>query len=124
MPLNPSNVLNLPLLQYYSFFEAFPIVYSEIYNFNLGLTATSFLCILVSCIMGVTTYVCYLWFFLEPDVKKNGLRTQEFRLRPALYAVFLPTIGLFLFGWTSREDIHWIVSIIGITIYAFGVFIM
>ncbi|KAK5135621.1 hypothetical protein LTR08_005101 [Meristemomyces frigidus] len=109
---------------YYSFFEAFPLVYAEIYHFNLGLVATSFLCILVSCVLGVSTYVAYLWFYLEPDIKKNGLRVQEFWLRPAIAATFLPTIGLFIFAWTSCPDIHWIVSIIGITIYAFDVFII
>ncbi|KAK6396581.1 hypothetical protein LTR65_008479 [Meristemomyces frigidus] len=111
-------------VNYYSFFEAFPLVYSEIYHFNLGLLATSFLCILVSCILGVSTYTAYLWFYLEPDIKKNGLRVQESWLRPAMIAVFMPTVGLFIFAWTSRSDIHWIASIIGITIYAFGVFII
>ncbi|KAI5271944.1 MFS general substrate transporter [Aureobasidium subglaciale] len=109
---------------YYSFFEAFPIVYSDIYHFNLGLVSTAFLCILVACILGVSTYMAYLWFYLEPRIRKYGLRIQESWLRPALIAVFMPTVGLFLFAWTSRADIHWIVSIIGITIYGFGVFII
>ncbi|KAI5195377.1 MFS general substrate transporter [Aureobasidium subglaciale] len=109
---------------YYSFFEAFPIVYSDIYHFNLGLVSTAFLCILVACILGVSTYMAYLWFYLEPRIRKYGLSIQESWLRPALIAVFMPTVGLFLFAWTSRADIHWIVSIIGITIYGFGVFII
>lgn len=112
------------MLKYYSFFEAFPLVYTEIYDFNLGLVATSYLCILVCCTLGVCTYTAYLWFYLEPNIKKYGLGVQENWLRPAMAAVFLPTIGLFLFAWTSRADIHWIVSVIGITIYGFGVFIM
>jgi DHA1 family multidrug resistance protein-like MFS transporter len=109
---------------YYSFFEAFPLVYGQIYHFNIGEVSTTFVCIFVACLIGVATYVSYLYFILIPDVMKNGLPAQEHRLKPALIAVFLPTIGLFLFGWTSREDIHWIVSILGITIYALGVFIM
>jgi MFS transporter, DHA1 family, multidrug resistance protein len=33
-------------------------------------------------------------------------------------------IGLFVFGCTARESIHWIVPTIGITIYAMSVFII
>jgi DHA1 family multidrug resistance protein-like MFS transporter len=37
---------------------------------------------------------------------------------------FGPTIGLFLFAWTARASIHWIVPTIGITIYGATVFIV
>ena len=109
---------------YYSFFEAFPLVYPVMYGFNLGETGTVFTCILVSCIIGIVIYVSYQWFYLEPDIKKHGLRAQEHRLVPALVAVFAMPIGLFIFGWTSRPDIHWIVSVIGITIYGAGAFVL
>jgi MFS transporter, DHA1 family, multidrug resistance protein len=55
---------------------------------------------------------------------KNGLRAQENRLVPALFACFGPTIGLFMFGWTARESIHWIAPTIGIVIYAASVFVV
>lgn len=72
----------------------------------------------------MAVYIAYLYFWLVPDIKKNGLRAQESRLVPALFAVFGPPIGLFLFAWTARPDIHWIVSITGITIYGASVFII
>ncbi|KAK9241885.1 hypothetical protein V1506DRAFT_525047 [Lipomyces tetrasporus] len=49
---------------------------------------------------------------------KRGLRAQEHRLVPALFAVFGPTIGLFVFGWKSRESVHWVAPTVGILIYA------
>ncbi|SLM39532.1 major facilitator superfamily transporter [Lasallia pustulata] len=109
---------------YYSFFEAFPIVYIGFYHFTPGTLGVAFICIIVACLIGMATYVAYLYFWLNPDIKKNGLRAQESRLQPALFAVFGPPIGLFLFAWTSRPDIHWIVSVIGITIYGASVFIV
>jgi MFS transporter, DHA1 family, multidrug resistance protein len=110
---------------YYSFFEAFPIVFSGIYDMNLGQVSTTFLCILVACIIGVTVYVSYLHWYLEPSImRRGGIGAQESLLKPALMAVFLPTAGLFIFGWTSRESIHWIVPIIGITLYGAGVFVV
>jgi MFS transporter, DHA1 family, multidrug resistance protein len=33
-------------------------------------------------------------------------------------------MGLFLFGWLSRPDIHWIAPIIGVAIYCGGVFVV
>jgi MFS transporter, DHA1 family, multidrug resistance protein len=66
----------------------------------------------------------YVYFYLEPDIKNHGLRQQEHRLVPALYAVFLLPASMFWFGWTARHDIHWIVSIIGNMFYAMGAFIL
>ncbi|KAL9607140.1 MAG: hypothetical protein Q9167_007917 [Letrouitia subvulpina] len=109
---------------YYSFFEVFPLVYPVMYGFNLGQIGVVFLCVLVACLLGIGAYVSYLYFYLVPDILKNGLRAQEHRLVPALITVFGPTIGLFIFAWTARPDIHWIASVIGITIYGATVFVV
>ena len=109
---------------YYSFFEVFALVYPVMYGFNVGETGTVFVCIIVGCIIAMAIYFSYLKWYLVPDVLKNGLREQEFRLRPALIACVGPTIGLFMFGWTANSSIHWIVSVIGITIYATSVYII
>lgn len=109
---------------YYSFFEVFPLVYPVYYGFSLGMIGVVFTCVLVACIIGVTIYCLYLIYILIPDIMAHGLRAQESRLVPALFACFGPTIGLFLFGWTARASIHWIVPTIGITLYAASVFIV
>jgi DHA1 family multidrug resistance protein-like MFS transporter len=110
---------------YYSFFEAFPLTYINKYGYNIGELGIVFLCIIVGCVIGIVIYVSYVYWYLEPDIIKHGLRAQEHRLVPALAAVFLMPIGLFWFGWTANSgDIHWIVSIIGIGLYAVGAFIL
>ena len=109
---------------YYSFFEVFPLVYPPLYGFTLGTVGVLFTCILVACVIGIAIYVSYLYFYLVPDIMRRGMRAQETRLEPALLAVFGPTIGLFLFAWTARADVHWIVSTIGITIYGASVFVV
>lgn len=80
---------------YYSFFEAFPLAYIGTYGFNLGELGLVFTSIIVGCVIGVIIYCSYQWFYLEPDIKKNGLREQEHRLIPALFAVWFLPIGLF-----------------------------
>ncbi|KAK6585237.1 hypothetical protein PZA11_001964 [Diplocarpon coronariae] len=109
---------------YYSFFEVFPLVYPVSYGFSLGMVGVVFTCILIACMIGIAIYCAYLYFYLVPDIMKNGLRVQESRLVPALFACFGPTIGLFMFGWTARESIHWIAPTIGITIYGASVFVV
>lgn len=109
---------------YYSFFEVFALVFPGLYGFNIGETGVVFVCIVVGCVIAMCIYFSYLHFFLIPDVLKNGLQVQEYRLRPALLACFGPTIGLFLFAWTANPSIHWIACVIGITIYATTVYII
>jgi DHA1 family multidrug resistance protein-like MFS transporter len=109
---------------YYSYFEAFPLVYIGIYGFNIGQLGVVFLCIIVGCFIGSGIYVSYVYFYLEPDIKKNGLRPQEHRLVPALFSSVLLPVGMFWFAWTAKESIHWIVSIIGLTFFAIGAFIL
>ncbi|KAL8990319.1 MAG: hypothetical protein Q9169_008149 [Polycauliona sp. 2 TL-2023] len=109
---------------YYSFFEVFPLVYGPMYGFNIGQTGIVFLCVFVACVIGIAIYVSYLYYYLIPDIQTNGMRAQEHRLVPALICVFGPVIGLFVFAWTANPSIHWIASVIGITIYAASAFVV
>ncbi|KAI9745816.1 MAG: hypothetical protein M1818_000497 [Claussenomyces sp. TS43310] len=109
---------------YYSFFEVFPLVYPVYYGFSLGMVGVVFLCVLISCLIGVAIYVAYLHFYMIPDIMKNGMRAQEHRLVPALFGCFGPPIGLFIFAWTARADITWVAPTIGIVIYGGSVFVV
>lgn len=66
----------------------------------------------------------YVRRIITPDLKKNGMRPQEHRLTPALFACFGPPVGLLLFAWTSTPSIHWMAPTIEIVIYAGSVFII
>ncbi|KAI9895006.1 MAG: hypothetical protein M1814_000228 [Vezdaea aestivalis] len=109
---------------YYSFFEAFPLVYERFYHFNAGQMGLTFLSITVGVAIAIPVYAGNLYWRVNPDLVKNGLGEPESRLVPALYSSILLPIGLFIFGWTSREDIPWIASVIGVTINTIGVFIL
>lgn len=109
---------------YYSFFEVFPLVYPPIYGFNLGETGLVFLSIGVACIVGLIFFLVYQIYYLIPDIKKNGLRSPEHRLVPALFAVITLPMGYFMFGWTARSSVHWMVSIIGVGILVASNFII
>jgi DHA1 family multidrug resistance protein-like MFS transporter len=109
---------------FYSFFEAFPIVYQGIYRFNLGEMGAAFLAVVVGSIISFLTYNLYIHRVYTPKAQSGGLAKPENVLAPALFACFGPSIGLFLFGWAARPNVHWIVPTIGIVIYPGCVFIL
>lgn len=86
-------------------FEAFPLVYPVYYGMNLGQVGLVFLCILVSCLTGVSIYSAYILFYLNPRIIKLGLGTQESRLIPALVAsLALHSGSLFLPGLPGQPS--------------------
>ncbi|PYH90621.1 MFS general substrate transporter [Aspergillus ellipticus CBS 707.79] len=109
---------------YYSFFESFPLVYNDIYNFNLGQLGLAFLAVLVGLSVAVAILCAYLHFIAPQQLGKYEIVPPEARLWPGLFATFLIPIGLYIFAWTARASIHWIVSLVGVGISMCGVFII
>jgi DHA1 family multidrug resistance protein-like MFS transporter len=109
---------------YYTFFEVFPLVFPPFYDFNLGEVGLAFLACQVGASIGVAIYFSYLNWYMIPDNLKNGLRAQEHRLVPAIFGSFLLPTGLFIFGWTARPSVHWIVPLIGVVIFVLGTFLI
>ena len=108
---------------YYSFFEAFPLVYLGVYRMSLGGMGLVFMTNVIGCLVGLIAYVLYLKHIFIPQAKhQHQLRgipvPQEQWLRPGLVGVWGVTAGLLLFAWTARADIHWTVPTIGIGIWA------
>ncbi|KAI9833558.1 MAG: hypothetical protein M1826_007172 [Phylliscum demangeonii] len=112
---------------FYSFFESFPIVFGQGaagYGFNVGETGLAFLSVSVGVVVSLLAYVAYLWYVVEPGIRKHGLGAPESRLIPGLFVSFLLPVGLFLFGWTARPSIHWVVPLIGVSLISAGIFIL
>ena len=109
---------------YYTFFDALPRVYTWNYGFTPGQVGLVFLSVFVACIVAGSAYCLYISKILHPKLESGSGTSYEDQLRPALAATFLLPLGLFLFGWTSDGTIHWIVSVIGITLYSMGTFII
>ena len=107
---------------YYTFFEAFPVVFQGMHGFNLGETGLAFLACQVGATVGLLLYFAYLKWYMVPDNKKNGFREQEHRLIPAIFGSWILPVGLFMFAFTAKEDIHWIVPLIGVVIFVTGFF--
>ncbi|KAF7194201.1 Cycloheximide resistance protein [Pseudocercospora fuligena] len=111
---------------YYSFFESFPIVFGEIYHFSFGIMGAAFLCIAVGCLLAVIVWCGYFYFYADKQMAKISLENvpPEARLAPGLLFTWTIPAGLFIFAWTSRASIHWIVPMIGVTISMMGNFVI
>lgn len=87
----------------------------------MGLT---FLAVTIGVILSIAWYWWYIYVRVNPSIIANGLGAPERRLIPTLFVTFFVPAGLFIFAWTSREDVHWIVSCIGIVITTIGIFLI
>ncbi|KAG7444987.1 MFS general substrate transporter [Guyanagaster necrorhizus] len=112
---------------FYLWFEAFPLVFTDIYHFNLGTSGLPFLGFVVSGGITYFVYVLYQMYHIAPRYARASAEGKEvapeIRLEIGLMAsIFIPT-SVLIFGFTSKESIHWIVPIIGAAIYLPGIYL-
>lgn len=106
----------------YLFFEAFPLVFGGVYGFNLQESGLSFIGLLIGMSIGLATDP-----FWDRQYEQLFAKTPtnppppELRLPPAMAGSILVPIGIFWFAWTARASIHWIVPIIGTSVFGIGV---
>ena len=67
----------------------------------------------------------FFYIFMEVGYQKKiaqnpGKNKPEGRLQPAMIGAVLLPIGLFWFAWSTFPWVHWIVSILGGTVFGFG----
>ncbi|KAJ3468123.1 hypothetical protein MRS44_002188 [Fusarium solani] len=99
---------------FYSFFEFFPLVYGNIYGMTQGQIGLVLLSNVIAVTVAALPYFAYVHFVVNASARRGHPLTPEQRLVPALVGSVLVPIGIFLFGWTSRDSIHWIVPTMGV----------
>jgi hypothetical protein len=109
----------------YLFFGAFGLIFPTTYGFNLWQVGLTFLGLLVGMVVAVLSVP--IWSRVRDKLaERRAKETGEIRGEPedqlpaAIVGAFLITAGLFWFGWTSQESVHWILPIIGSGIFALG----
>jgi len=102
----------------YIWFESFPIVFIGIYHWREQLIGLSFLGLFVGSFIVIPPFFAYLYYVQEPKYNDKGELKPEERMPVAIVGALLVPICLFWFGWTSREGVHWIVPIIGSSLFS------
>ncbi|KAH7022264.1 major facilitator superfamily domain-containing protein [Ilyonectria destructans] len=101
-------------------FPGFPVVYQQQRGWSPGIGGLAFVGIMVGMVIATMYCIYDNKRYLLVEAKSNGKAPPEARLPPALIgSIFIP-VGIFWFAWTNSKSIHWSVSIIGTTPFAFG----
>lgn len=113
----------------YLLFGAFPLVFRTNHGFALWQTGLSFLGLAVGQITALLTNPLWQRNYERLVAKANaGLKEghdpqkpdPELRLPPAILGGVLVPISLLWFGWTTYASVHWIVPIIGSSLFGAG----
>jgi DHA1 family multidrug resistance protein-like MFS transporter len=107
----------------YTFVVASPYVFASIYGFNIRQQGLSFLGLITGCIIAPYAILLIDWKIYQPKLTRLRAAQEssatilmitlppEDRLYGAMIGSFILPTGLFIFAWTARADIHWIVPI-------------
>jgi MFS family permease len=106
--------LSLVYAIFYLFFEAYPLVFEDLYGMTPGISGLAFLPIGVGSIIAICIFNSYDNFLQKARAAdKEWARPEEARRLPlACLGGPLFSIALFWLGWTSRASIHWIVPML------------
>lgn len=108
----------------YLWFEAFPIVFIETYHFTLVELGVSYTSVMIGIIISAALYIVIIY----RQFTKKFLTGQAETITPEVFipssilgSVMMP-IGIFIFGWASSANQHWMGAMIGAATFAFGAF--
>ncbi|PWN40607.1 MFS general substrate transporter [Ceraceosorus guamensis] len=93
------------------YLEAFPVVFGKMHGFNAGEVGLSFLPLAVGMVLSFPVVAHYNKRYLRAR-QAAGKPVPEARLSMTCLSAPCFAIGLFMFGWTSTPNIHWIVPMI------------
>jgi MFS transporter, DHA1 family, multidrug resistance protein len=108
----------------YTFVVASPYVFASVYGFNLRQQGLSFLGLIIGCLIAPYAILLIDWKIYQPRLTRLRARIgtssedrtttlpPEDRLYGAMVGSFVLPLGLFIFAWTARPSIHWIVPIV------------
>ncbi|KAM0350084.1 hypothetical protein ACHAPU_003247 [Fusarium lateritium] len=91
----------------YMFFVAFPIIYQKGKGYSAGKTGLMFIPVAVGVILSAICSPLVNKHYLKLVKKHNGHPPAEVRLIPMMISCWCIPIGLFIFAWTSYEELSW-----------------
>ncbi|KAF5103835.1 hypothetical protein DV451_001211 [Geotrichum candidum] len=111
----------------YLFCISYPYVFREVYNFNETQVGMAFIGLLVGCFLAAPTVVSNKIYIvpkcIERNTRTNHTYEPEFQLPQTIFAGVMVPIGLFIFGWTAKPNLHWMGPVTGGGITLFGLVI-
>lgn len=101
----------------YLWYEAFPIVFTKTYKFTLIQTGVTYFTILVGSTIGALIYMLVIYHTVTKYLKSGRSINPETYLWSSIIGSILMPLGVFIFGWTTRADYHWVGPVFGAIIF-------
>lgn len=103
-------------------FSTFSLVFPQYYGFGEGESGLVFIPSAVGMGLGIVIFGALSDRLVTRKMATGEKHKPEIRLTPffTLPAGCALPIGLFIYGWTIQYHVHWIVPMIGVVIFAFG----
>ena len=98
----------------YLLFTTITEVFIDTYGFSQGASGLAYLGLGVGMLMGLVAFGMTSDKLIKRlSARNGGVSKPEFRLPPMIPAAILIPAGFFLYGWTAKNAVQWIVPIIG-----------
>ncbi|CEP64594.1 MFS transporter LALA0_S12e02520g [Lachancea lanzarotensis] len=104
---------------FYLFFEAFPIVFNQVYHFTPVQLGLAYLGFCVGCVTAYGVAMLFFRFYASKRVANNTF-VPETHLILTIWVCWTLPCSLFLFGWAA--SVHWIIPVITEVIFIVGQF--
>ncbi|KAL2134410.1 hypothetical protein VTI74DRAFT_249 [Chaetomium olivicolor] len=106
----------------YLLFTTIPVVFQQTYGWSLGITGLVYICLGVGNLSGWAVITATSDKGVVKRTKaNNGVFEPEMRLPISIYfSLFLPPT-FFWYGWSTYYHTHWIVPVLGLFPFSFGI---
>ncbi|PWW75238.1 MFS general substrate transporter [Tuber magnatum] len=105
----------------YLLLTTFPMVFQETYGFTAGTSGLTYIGFGVGSLVGLLTCGALSDRILNSRSAVSGETKPEYRLVPVVYASVCTPIGLFWYGWSGHEKMHYLVPIAGTMFVGAGI---
>ncbi|ODV89999.1 hypothetical protein CANCADRAFT_99540 [Tortispora caseinolytica NRRL Y-17796] len=102
----------------YLYFVSLPIVYTGVYKFREQFLGLAFIPQIIGIVVG--TCFGFAYFQYEDRHRTKDMIEEDVLILPMAGGI-ITVIGLYLFAFTIRESVHWIVSMIGSGLVVLGI---
>jgi MFS family permease len=107
----------------YIFIVAFPSLWETYYGYSVGISSLMYIGFGVGQFISIATWTPMVdWKFHSLTKANGGVSRPEFRIPLLIYSSFILAIGLFWYGWSAQARIMWLMPLIGVAIFGWGIF--
>jgi hypothetical protein len=109
----------LTFFYFYLLVATFPRVFEDQYGFNPTEVGLSYFGLGIGNLLGLVFFAATSDRYLARVSKRREVRPED-RLAPIYLGSPIIGIGFLWYGWSADKQLHWIMPIIGTTLFGFG----